>query len=233
MNKLIFLGPSKPKMSTQSSNSKNSKQGFLIKLCMSSYDEKQMYGFTRTRIQIPYLYDKINGNHIASEEELKKYEKSDSTQEHYIFYPKKRFVYLMYKDKPRLYIETRDIVDNKTSPIYYKPAKITWNITGKKFSKMRDDQNKSKVPVLTVVCKELDKIATIQPGTIFHITSKGKLIRENFETKGKIIINDRRKKYPFEWFKNIEKISIKDETIHKEICDETVCETVCVENVCE
>lgn len=190
------------------------KQGYLLKLCMSTYDKKQMFGFVRSKIQIPYLYIDKNNRHIASKEEFEKYKDSekefneDGTSKHpFIFYPNKKFVYLMYKNNPRLYVETRDVVDGKTSPIYYKQIGLSWMLTDKEFNKYSTSED--KLPILTVVCKECDKVASITPGTIFHVSSNGKLIRSEFDTKGKIIINDRRKKYPFEWNKQSEKVEAK------------------------
>lgn len=183
------------------------KQGHLLKISMCTYDKKQMFGFVKSNIKIPYLYKGHKDFKIASEEEVEKYgnvernvDENGDTENPFIFYPKKRFVYLMYRNKPRLYIETRDIKDGKASPLYYKQINIKWNLTDKDFIKYGIPKDeKEKQPVLTIACKEKQTVASIFPGTRFFVTSNGKIIREKFDTKGKIIINDRKKKYPYDW----------------------------------
>lgn len=201
----------KVKNNEQANTTNTTKQGYLLKLCMSTYNKKQMFGFTRSKIQIPYLFINKNEKHIASEKELQEHKNDpidlDKTvdsngvpKQPFIFYPNKRFVYLMYKGNPRLYFETRDIKDGKVSPIYYKQISISWNLTDKQFIRYRNE-DKKQIPILSVICKEKDKVASILPGTMFYVNSSGKLIKTEFKTEGKIIINDKRKKYPFDWTK--------------------------------
>ena len=172
-----------------------------------------MYGFARSKLQVPYIFINSKNKRLATPEEVEKYKNNEQVvdekgepKEPFIFYHNKKFVYLMYKDNPRLYVETRDIEDGKTSPVYYKQIGLNWNITEKEFTKYKDN-----LPLLTLVCKEHKKITTILPGTMFHITSGGKLIREKFEPNGKIIINDRRKKFPFDWNKQTQNVEAKSE----------------------
>ena len=105
-----------------------------------------------------------------------------------------------YDSKYSLYFETRDIENGKVSPIYYKQISISWNLTDKPFIRYKTE-DKNQIPILSVICKEKDKVASILPGTMFYVNSSGKLIKSEFKTEGKIIINDKRKKYPFDWTK--------------------------------
>lgn len=162
-----------------------------LKFEIEGENKVKLWGISSFMTKTPYL--KGRNSRPATPEEIK-------ANKSYI--PKRYFAYVIHDGKPTILIENKDQRKKangqiETSPAYFKPATIKWNIGEREFKHY--DRN-TNLPFLCITSKNPNiKPSSVKPDTVFHVKDNGWIVHEKIDLNKYPIVWDKNERYPNPW----------------------------------
>lgn len=162
-----------------------------LKFEIEGENKVKLWGISSFMTKTPYT--KGRNSRPATPEEIK-------ANKSYI--PKRYFAYVIHDGKPTILIENKDQRKKangqiETSPAYFKPATIKWNIGEREFKHY--DRN-TNLPFLCITSKNPNiKPSSVKPDTVFHVKDNGWIVHEKIDLNKYPIVWDKNERYPNPW----------------------------------